>query len=179
MQRGPTRPGFVHQRTASKRRHQHLPDNGRARCLVIEHPLHRCDRCGFMLSITRTKPPQQPPRRAARPPPPLIGAAGVGLTSPSSTTTRLSSPRRLPGVRRQGRRRRRIPLGTSTSRGSTTSSARSRVARIRHTPTTRRRVQSLQRSADNAIRGRSIAAVTETRTVTTTYKGNNPRQTSP
>ena len=122
-------------------------------------------------------PPQQlgmTPRRAALTP--LIGAAGVGLSSSLTTppfSSRSTTPRRHPVVRTDERRKR-----TGTSRGSTTSSARSRVSRvsrIRHTPTTRRRVQSLQRSADNAIRGRRIAAVTETRTVTTTYKGNNQR----
>ena len=119
------------------------------------------------------------PRRAAPTPPspPLIGTAGVGLSSPRVTTPRLSSslttPRRRPAVRRQGKRRRRTETGIS--RGSTTISARSRVARIRHTPTSRRRVQSLQRSAPKDIRGRKIAAMTESRTVTTTYTGNNER----
>ena len=121
-------------------------------------------------------PPQQlgfTPRRAT-PSPQSIGTARVGLSSPSRPTS--STPRRRPTVRRQRRRRTTTP---GTTRGSTTSSARSRVARIRHTPTTRRRVRSLQRSADRAVRGRRIAAVTETRTVTTTYKGNNhpPRVT--
>ena len=123
-------------------------------------------------------PPQQlgfTPRRTT-PTPPLIGTARVGLSSPSLPTS--STPRRRPTVRRQ-RRRRTTTTTPGTTRGSTTSSARSRVARIRHTPTTRRRVRSLQRSADHAVRGRRIAAVTETRTVTTTYKGNNhpPRVT--
>ena len=123
-------------------------------------------------------PPQQlgfTPRRAT-PSPQSIGTARVGLSSPSLPTS--STPRRRPTVRRQ-RRRRRTTTTPGTTRGSTTSSARSRVARIRHTPTTRRRVRSLQRSADRAVRGRRIAAVTETRTVTTTYKGNNhpPRVT--
>ena len=122
-------------------------------------------------------PPQQlgfTPRRAT-PSPQSIGTARVGLSSPSLPTS--STPRRRPTVRRQ--RRRRTTTTPGTTRGSTTSSARSRVARIRHTPTTRRRVRSLQRSADRAVRGRRIAAVTETRTVTTTYKGNNhpPRVT--
>ena len=122
-------------------------------------------------------PPQQlgfTPRRAT-PSPQSIGTVGVGLSSPSLPTS--STPRRRPTVRRQ--RRRRTTTTPGTTRGSTTSSARSRVARIRHTPTTRRRVRSLQRSADRAVRGRRIAAVTETRTVTTTYKGNNhpPRVT--
>ena len=124
-------------------------------------------------------PPQQlgfTPRRTKPTPPPLIGAARVGLSSPSLPTS--STPRRRPTVRRQ-RRRRTTTTTPGTTRGSTTSSARSRVARIRHTPTTRRRVRSLQRLADHAVRGRRIAAVTETRTVTTTYKGNNhpPRVT--
>ena len=123
-------------------------------------------------------PPQQlgfTPRRTTPTSPPLIGTARVGLSSPSLPTS--STPRRRPTVRRQ--RRRRTTTTPGTTRGSTTSSARSRVARIRHTPTTRRRVRSLQRSADRAVRGRRIAAVTETRTVTTTYKGNNhpPRVT--
>ena len=123
-------------------------------------------------------PPQQlgfTPRRAT-PSPQSIGTARVGLSSPSLPTS--STPRRRPTVRRQ-RRRRTTTTTPGTTRGSTTSSARSRVARIRHTPTTRRRVRSLQRSADRAVRGRRIAAVTETRTVTTTYKGNNhpPRVT--
>ena len=123
-------------------------------------------------------PPQQlgfTPRRTTPTSPPLIGTARVGLSSPSLPTS--STPRRRPTVRRQ--RRRRTTTTPGTTRGSTTSSARSRVARIRHTPTTRRRVRSLQRSADLAVRGRRIAAVTETRTVTTTYKGNNhpPRVT--
>ena len=123
-------------------------------------------------------PPQQlgfTPRRAT-PSPQSIGTVGVGLSSPSLPTS--STPRRRPTVRRQ-RRRRTTTTTPGTTRGSTTSSARSRVARIRHTPTTRRRVRSLQRSADRAVRGRRIAAVTETRTVTTTYKGNNhpPRVT--
>ena len=122
-------------------------------------------------------PPQQlgfTPRRAT-PSPQSIGTARVGLSSPSLPTS--STPRRRPTVRRQ--RRRRTTTTPGTTRGFTTSSARSRVARIRHTPTTRRRVRSLQRSADRAVRGRRIAAVTETRTVTTTYKGNNhpPRVT--
>ena len=126
-------------------------------------------------------PPQQlgfTPRRAT-PSPQSIGTVGVGLSSPtfSSSSASSSTPRRRPTVRRQ--RRRRTTTTPGTTRGSTTSSARSRVARIRHTPTTRRRVRSLQRSADRAVRGRRIAAVTETRTVTTTYKGNNhpPRVT--
>ena len=125
------------------------------------------------------------PRRAT-PTPQSIGTTGVGLSSStfSSSYAPSSTPRR-PTVRRQRRRRRRIP---GITRGSTTSSARSRVARIRNTPATCRRVQSLQRSADDAVRGRKIAAVTETRTVTTTYKGNkhpptvtrvSTRQTSP
>ena len=125
-------------------------------------------------------PPQQlgfTPRRAT-PSPQSIGTVRVGLSSPtfSSSSASSSTPRRRPTVRRQRRRRTTTP---GTTRGSTTSSARSRVARIRHTPTTRRRVRSLQRSADRAVRGRRIAAVTETRTVTTTYKGNNhpPRVT--
>ena len=123
-------------------------------------------------------PPQQlgfTPRRTTPTSPPLIGTARVGLSSPSLPTS--STPRRHPTVRRQ--RRRRTTTTPGTTRGSTTSSARSRVARINHTPTTRRRVRSLQRSADRAVRGRRIAAVTETRTVTTTYKGNNhpPRVT--
>ena len=115
-------------------------------------------------------PPQQlgiTPRRAT-PSPQSIGTEGVGLSSStfSSSSAPSSTPRRRrPTVRRQ-RRRRRTP---GITRGSTTISARSRVARIRNTPTTRRRVQSLQRSP---VRGRKIAAVTETRTVTTTYKGN-------
>ena len=100
---------------------------------------------------------------------------------------RLQRLPRRPTVRRKRRRRRRTS-SSGTTRGSTTSSAHSRVARIRNTPTTRRRVQSLQRSADHAVRERKIAAVTETRTVTTNYKGNNhpprvtrvsTRQTSP
>ena len=126
-------------------------------------------------------PPQQlgfTPRRAT-PSPQSIGTVGVGLSSPtfSSSSASSSTPRRRPTVRRQ--RRRRTTTTPGTTRGSTTSSARSRVARIRHTPTPRRRVRSLQRSADRAVRGRRIAAVTETRTVTTTYKGNNhpPRVT--
>ena len=125
------------------------------------------------------------PRRAT-PSPQSIGTAGVGLSSPafSSSSASSSTPRRRPTVRRQLRRRRTPGI----TRGSTTSSARSRVARIRNTPATRGRVQSLQRSADDAVRGRKIAAVTETRTVTTTYKGNkhpptvtrvSTRQTSP
>ena len=135
-------------------------------------------------------PPQHlgiTPRRAT-PSPQSIGTTGVGLSSStfSSSSAPSSTPRRRrPTVRRQRRKRRRTP---GITRGSTTSSARSRVARIRNTPTTRRRVQSLQRSADDAVRGRKIAAVTETRTVTTTYKGNkhpptvtrvSTRQTSP
>ena len=136
-------------------------------------------------------PPQQlgiTPRRAT-PSPQSIGAAGVGLSSPtfSSPSASSSTPRRRPTVRRQLRRRRRRRTPGIT-RGSTTSSARSRVARIRNTPATRGRIRTLQRSADRAVRGRKIAAVTETRTVTTTYKGNkhpptvtrvSTRQTSP
>ena len=133
-------------------------------------------------------PPQQlgiTPRRAT-PSPQSIGTAGVGLSSPvfSSSSASSSTPRRRPTVRRQLRRR----TTPGITRGSTTSSAHSRVARIRNTPATRGRVQPLQRTADDAIRGRKIAAVTETRTVTTTYKGNkhpptvtrvSTRQTSP
>ena len=133
-------------------------------------------------------PPQQlgiTPRRAT-PSPQSIGAAGVGLSSPtfSSPSASSSTPRRRPTFRRQLRRRRTPGI----TRGSTTSSARSRVARIRNTPATRGRIRTLQRSADRAVRGRKIAAVTETRTVTTTYKGNkhpptvtrvSTRQTSP
>ena len=135
-------------------------------------------------------PPQQlgvTPRRAT-PSPQSIGAVGVGLSSPtfSSPSASSSTPRRRPTVRRQLRRRRRRTPGIT--RGSTTSSARSRVARIRNTPATRGRIRTLQRSADRAVPGRKIAAVTETRTVTTTYKGNkhpptvtrvSTRQTSP
>ena len=137
-------------------------------------------------------PPQQlgiTPHRAT-PSPQSIGTAGVDLSSPissfSSPSAPSSTPRRRPTVRRQRKRRRTSSSGTTS--GSTTSSARSRVARIRNSPTTRRRVQSLQRSADHAVRGRKVAAVTETRTVATTYKGNNhlprvtrvsTRQTSP
>ena len=127
-----------------------------------------------------SNPPQPPPS------PQSIGTAGVVLSSPtfSSSSASSSTPHRRPTVRRQLRRRRTPGI----TRGSTTSSARSRVARIRNTPTTCGRVQSLQRSADDAVRGRKIAAVTETRTVTTTYNGNkhpptvtrvSTRQTSP
>ena len=92
------------------------------------------------------------PRRAT-PSPQSIGTAGVGLSSPafSSSSAPSSTPRRRPTVRRQ-RRRRRTP---GITRGSTTSSARSRVARIRNAPTTHRRVQSLQLLADDAVRGRN------------------------
>ena len=145
---------------------------------------------GLFTPSPAPSPPQQlgiTPRRAT-PSPQSIGTAGVGLSSPtfSSPSAPSSTPRRRPTVRRQCRRRRTSSSGTT--RSFTTSSARSRVARIRNTPTTRRRVQSLQRSADQAIRGRKIGAVTETRTVTTTYKGNkhpprvtrvSTRQTSP
>ena len=34
-------------------RHRPTADDGRARCLVMEHPLHRCDGCGFIFSIAR------------------------------------------------------------------------------------------------------------------------------
>ena len=133
-------------------------------------------------------PPHQlgiTPRRATHSPQ-SIGTAGVGLSSPtfSSPSASSSTPRRRPTVKRQLRRRRTPGI----TRGSTTSSARSRVAGIRNTPITRGRVQSLHRSADDVVRGRKIAAVTETRTVTTTYKGNkhphtvtrvSTRQTSP
>ena len=134
-------------------------------------------------------PPQQlgfTLRRTTPTSPPLIGTARVGLSSPSLPTS--STPRRRPTVRRQRRRRRRTTTTPGTTRGSTTSSARSRVARIRNTPATRGRIRTLQRSADRAVRGRKIAAVTETRTATTTYKGNkhpptvtrvSTRQTSP
>ena len=157
-------------------RHRPTADDGRARCLVMEHPLHRCDGCGFIFSIARiisSVTTWQDAASCCTHITTTYWGAIVGLSSPSLTTLRLSSsittPRRRPAVRRQGRRR------TGTSRGSTTSSARSLVSRIRHTPTTCRRVQSLQRSTDNAIQGRRIAAVTETRTVTNTYKGNNQR----
>ena len=90
-------------------------------------------------------PPQQlgfTPRRAT-PSPQSIETVGVGLSSPtfSSSSASSSTPRRRPTVRRQ--RRRRTTTTPGTTRGSTNSSARSRVARIRHTPTTRRRVRSL------------------------------------
>ena len=62
-------------------------DEGRDRCLVTEHPLHWCDGCWFILSITVTTLPQQlgmTSRRVAQ----LIGATGVGLSVPSPTTPR-------------------------------------------------------------------------------------------
>ena len=101
--------------------HQHLSrptaDDGRARCLVMEHPLHWCDGCGFTPSPVPTPQHQlgMTPRRAAPTPPPLIEAAGVGLSSSSPTTPRL--PCRRPAVKRQGRRRRKrrrrgTPSGT-------------------------------------------------------------------
>ena len=34
-------------------RHRPTADDGRARCLVMENSLHRCDGCGFIFSIAR------------------------------------------------------------------------------------------------------------------------------
>ena len=144
----------------------------------------------FSSSPTPTPPrqlgmsPRSPPSWAASPPPPSIGAAGVGMSprslpswaalSPSvSSPPSASTPRRRQRPRPRARARPRPAV--SGASGSTASSAHTRVSRTRNTPATRQRVRALQQTANNAVRGRRIAAVTETRTVTTTYKGNNHR----
>ena len=142
----------------------------------------------FSSSPTPTPPrqlgmsPRSPPSWAASPP--SIGAAGVGMSprslpswaalSPSvSSPPSASTPRRRQRPRPRARARPRPAV--SGASGSTASSAHTRVSRTRNTPATRQRVRALQQTANNAVRGRRIAAVTETRTVTTTYKGNNHR----
>ena len=120
-------------------------------------------------------------------PPHSIGEAGVGLASPSPprTSTPVARGRRRRVQQRQQqqqrqrirrlRRRVRPPPPVTGARGTATSSARTRVNRVRNTPRTQQTVQNLQCQADEATRGRRIAAVTETRTITTTYKGANQR----
>ena len=96
---------------------------------------------------------------------PSVSTTGVGLGTAGAPSA-------------QPRRRRRVATRRAPftgARGRATTTTNRRVARVRNTPATRRNVRSLQQQADAAVRRRRMAAVTETRTITTTYKGANQR----
>ena len=126
-------------------RHRPIADDGRVRCLVMEHPFHWC---GFILPITRTNT--------------CVTTWHDATSCCTHTTTywgrrcwlifyHASSSPRCPETRKKKKKKN----NNNNNTGFTTISACSRVVRICHTPTTRRRIQPLPRSADNGIRGRN------------------------
>ena len=85
-------------------------------------------------------------------------ASAVPTVSPAPAQGPTTAPTRRARRTRPTRRRRRATVATRTTTRQPS----------------QRRARTLQRQADAAVRGRRIAAVTETRTVTTTYKGGRP-----
>ena len=85
-------------------------------------------------------------------------ARAVPTVSPAPAQGPTTAPTRRARRTRPTRRRRRATVATQTTTRQPS----------------QRRARTLQRQADAAVRGRRIAAVTETRTVTTTYKGGRP-----
>ena len=85
-------------------------------------------------------------------------ARAVPTVPPAPAQGPATAPTRRDRQTRPTRRRRRATVATRTTTRQPS----------------QRRARTLQRQADAAVRGRRIAAVTETRTVTTTYKGGRP-----
>ena len=85
-------------------------------------------------------------------------ASAVPTVSPAPAQGPATAPTRRARRTRPTRRRRRATVATRTTTRQPS----------------QRRARTLQRQADAAVRGRCIAAVTETCTVTTTYKGGRP-----
>ena len=85
-------------------------------------------------------------------------ASAVPTVSPAPAQGPATAPTRRARRTRPTRRRRRATVATRTTTRQPS----------------QRRARTLQRQADAAVRGRRIAAVTEIRTVTTTYKGGRP-----
>ena len=85
-------------------------------------------------------------------------ARAVPTVPPAPAQGPTTAPTRRARRTRPTRRRRRATVATRTTTRQPS----------------QRRARTLQRQADAAVRGRRIAAVTETRTVTTTYKGGRP-----
>ena len=159
-------------------------DDGHARCLVMEHPLHWCDGCGFILSITSTN---------------TSATTWHDATSCCTHTTttywghrcglilsvsfhasfillvNTSSSPRCQTTRKKKKKKKKKKNAIGGRQQLWFYDQLSAFTRGTNSSHTWKRVQSLQRSADNAIQRQRIASVTEARTVTTTYKGNNQR----
>ena len=106
-------------------------------------------------------------------PTPAVQPSNVATQAAAAAAPAAQAPVRGRG-RPRGRRRVRATTATTTHRDADTE-ARARVHRVPNNQQNAATVARLQNQAANAIRGRQVAYVTETNTITTTYKGANQR----